>query len=104
MGAPRSSPASPLLAELMGPIERLTREMWPGVPVLPVMDPWAGDSNPLRRAGIPTYGVSGTFAELDFGNAHGVDERLPVDAFDEGLDFLYRLVKILADPQPPARR
>jgi acetylornithine deacetylase/succinyl-diaminopimelate desuccinylase-like protein len=82
----------------MGPVERLTKEMFPGIPVLPVMDPWASDSTPLRRAGIPTYGVSGTFGELDFGNAHGANERLPVDAFDDGVEFLYRLVKTLPTP------
>jgi acetylornithine deacetylase/succinyl-diaminopimelate desuccinylase-like protein len=76
--------------------------MFPGVPVVPVMDPWAGDANPLRRAGIPTYGVSGTFGELDQGSAHGVDERLPVDAFYDGVEFLYRLLKTLTVSPPPA--
>jgi acetylornithine deacetylase/succinyl-diaminopimelate desuccinylase-like protein len=59
------------------------------------MDPWASDSARLRRAGIPTFGASGTFGELDLGNAHGTDERLPVEAFDQGVEFLYRLLKSL---------
>ena len=62
------------------------------------MDPWASDSATLRRAGIPTLGVSGTFGELDFGNAHGANERLPVDAYYEGVEFVYRLVKALSRP------
>jgi acetylornithine deacetylase/succinyl-diaminopimelate desuccinylase-like protein len=69
--------------------------MWPGIPVLPVMDPWTGDSARLRRAGIPTYGTSGTFGEMDLGNAHGANERLSVESFDRGLEFLYRLLKRL---------
>jgi acetylornithine deacetylase/succinyl-diaminopimelate desuccinylase-like protein len=100
MGAGRPAPASELLPEVMGPVERITGEMWPGMPVFPVMDPWASDSISLRRAGVPTFGVSGTFGELDLGNAHGANERLPVDAFYEGVDFLYRLLKSLAVATP----
>jgi acetylornithine deacetylase/succinyl-diaminopimelate desuccinylase-like protein len=45
--------------------------------------------------GIPAYGVNGAFGELDSGNAHGANERLPVDSYYEGIEFLYRLVKTL---------
>jgi acetylornithine deacetylase/succinyl-diaminopimelate desuccinylase-like protein len=90
------APASPLMPEVMGAVERLTGEMWPGMPVYPVMDPWASDSLSLRRAGMPTFGVNGAFGELDLGNAHGANERLPVEAFYEGVEFLYRLLKMLA--------
>lgn len=92
----RPAPASALLPEVMGAVEKLTGEMWPGMPVFPVMDPWASDSLSLRRAGVPTFGVSGTFGELDHGNAHGANERLPVDAYYESVEFLYRLMKTLA--------
>ncbi len=92
----QSIPASPVLPEVMEPVRKLSNEMWPGVPVLPTMDPWASDSAHLRRAGIPTYGVSGTFGEMDLGNAHGANERLPVESFDRGVEFLHRLVKWLA--------
>jgi acetylornithine deacetylase/succinyl-diaminopimelate desuccinylase-like protein len=96
LGMGQPIPASPLLPEVMEPVRKLSNEMWPGVPVLPVMDPWASDSTQLRRAGIPTYGVSGTFGELDLGNAHGVNERLPIESFDKGIEFLDRLLKRLA--------
>ena len=89
-------PVSPLLPELMAAVESLTREMWPGISVFPVMDPWATDSLSLRRAGLPCYGVSGLFGELDVGNAHGANERLPVEAYYESVEFLHRLVKTLA--------
>ena len=96
MGAGRPAPASPLLPEVMTAVEKLTAEMWPGMPVYPVLDPWASDSVYLRSAGMPAFGVSGTFGELDLGNAHGANERLPVDAYYESVEFLYRLVKTLA--------
>jgi len=79
----------------MGAVEELTQEMWPGMPVFPVMDPWASDSIQLRRAGFTAFGVSGVFGELDFGNAHGANERVSVDAYYESIEFLYRLVKVL---------
>jgi acetylornithine deacetylase/succinyl-diaminopimelate desuccinylase-like protein len=57
------------------------------------MDPWASDSISLRRAGLATFGVSGVFGELDVGNAHGANERIPVDAYYDSVEFLYRLLK-----------
>jgi acetylornithine deacetylase/succinyl-diaminopimelate desuccinylase-like protein len=93
-GAGQPSPTSPLLPEVMSPIERLSNQTWPGLPVLPVMDPWAGDSSSVRRAGIPTFGVSGTFSD-ELGNAHGANERLGVVEFDESVEFMYRLLKSL---------
>jgi acetylornithine deacetylase/succinyl-diaminopimelate desuccinylase-like protein len=95
LGAGRESPVSPLVPAVLGPIEKLSNEMWPGIPVLPTMDPWASDSARLRRAGIPTFGVSGTFGEMDSGNSHGANERLPVESFYESNEFLHRLLKTL---------
>ena len=92
----RPGPASLLIPEVMGAVEKITAEMWPGMPVFPVMDPWASDSLSVRRAGLPAFGVNGTFGELDTGNAHGANERLPVEAYYEGVEFLYRLMKGLA--------
>jgi acetylornithine deacetylase/succinyl-diaminopimelate desuccinylase-like protein len=95
MAAGRPAPASPLLPEVMGAVEKVTREMWPGMPVFPVMDPWASDSISLRRADFATFGVNGAFGELDVGNAHGANERIPVDAYYDSVEFLYRLLKAL---------
>ena len=95
MAAGRPAPASPLNPEVMGAVEKVTREMWPGMPVFPVMDPWASDSISLRRADVATFGVSGAFGELDLGNAHGANERLPVDAYYESVEFLCRLLRAL---------
>jgi acetylornithine deacetylase/succinyl-diaminopimelate desuccinylase-like protein len=77
-------------------IKRVSRMMWPGVPILPTMSTGATDGRYLRVAGIPTYGVSGFFIDRDDVRAHGRDERMGVDAFYEGQTFLYELVKTLA--------
>ncbi|MGH7555990.1 MAG: M20/M25/M40 family metallo-hydrolase [Longimicrobiales bacterium] len=94
----KPSPPSPLVPEVIAPIEKITREMWPGVPVVPIMSTGATDGLFLRQAGIPVYGVSGLFGDIDDNRAHGRDERISVDAFYDGLEFLYRLTKSLALP------
>jgi len=92
-GEARNSPPSPLTPELMGTIERITAELWPGLPVIPTMSTGATDGLFLRNAGIPVYGVSGLF--YDDPNAHGMNERISAAAFYQGLEFMYRLVKSL---------
>ena len=94
-GTATPSPSSPLTGEILGPIERITGDMWPGVPVLPVMSSGATDGLYLRREGIPVYGVSGIFGDMDDMRAHGRDERILIEHFYEGQEFLYRLVKAL---------
>ena len=91
------SPPSPMTDEVLGAITRITEEMWPGVPVLPTMSTGATDGLYLRNAGIPVYGVSGIFGDMDDVRAHGQDERIRIDHFHEGQEFLYRLIKALAN-------
>jgi acetylornithine deacetylase/succinyl-diaminopimelate desuccinylase-like protein len=95
-GEARPAASSPLVPEVLGPVERLVGETWPGVPVVPVMDPWSTDGLHLRRAGIPVYGAPGVFYEVDPVRSHGKDERVGVQAFREGVEFVYRLVRTLA--------
>jgi acetylornithine deacetylase/succinyl-diaminopimelate desuccinylase-like protein len=90
------SQPSPLTPAVMGPLESITKAMFPGVVVVPVMSTGATDGLFLRNAGIPTYGVEGIFYETDDNRAHGRDERVGVKQFYEGLEFQYRLVKEIA--------
>ncbi|MBA3321287.1 MAG: M20/M25/M40 family metallo-hydrolase [Pyrinomonadaceae bacterium] len=92
----KPSPPSPLKAEIIGPIERITQAMWPGVPVVPLMGTGATDSLYFRQIGIPMYGVSGLFDDIEDNRTHGKDERIQIKAFYEGQEFLYRLVQTLA--------
>lgn len=98
-GSATVSPPSPLTPALMSEIDRVTKEMWPGVPVIPTMSTGATDGLYFRNAGIPVYGVSGLFYPETF--AHGMNERIPVRAFYQGLEFMYRLVKgVTGAPRP----
>lgn len=92
----KPSVPSPLDPAVMKPIEDVTDEFWPGVPVIPLMGTGASDSLYLRNEGIPSYGVSGLFGEINDNRAHGRDERVGVPQFYDSLQFLYVLVKRLA--------
>jgi acetylornithine deacetylase/succinyl-diaminopimelate desuccinylase-like protein len=87
---------SPLTPEVMVPVEKVTRRLWPGVPVIPLMETGATDGAYLRAAGIPTYGVSGVFIDIDDNRAHGRDERIIVSAFYDGVEYIYQLVREFA--------
>lgn len=92
----KPSPPSPLTPEVLGAIESITEDMWPGVPVLPTMSTGATDGLYLRIAGIPVYGVSGLFGDIDDVRAHGQNERIRIESYFEGQEFLYRLTKSLS--------
>ncbi len=92
---PTALPA-PLTAQILKPVEQVAHELWPGVPVVPMLEPGASDAQFLNPAGIPTYGVSGLFFDSDGGNMHGLNERIPVRSVYEGRTFLYRLIKLYA--------
>ena len=94
-----SSPPPPLTPQILGPVQRLAAQFWPGVPVLPILQPGATDGQFLNAAGIATYGIDPLFLGPDFGHIHGLNEYVGVKSLMECRDFLYRLVKIYADEQ-----
>jgi acetylornithine deacetylase/succinyl-diaminopimelate desuccinylase-like protein len=94
--APVRVPPSPLRPHVMNALESAVHSMWPGLPVLPVMDTGASDGKYLRMNGIPTYGISGVFLDLDNRRAHGQDENVRAEDFFEGVVFNYRLIKALS--------
>src|ERR1035438_4757883 len=92
-----SSPPPPLTAQILAPVEKLTAEFFPGVPVLPILQPGATDGEFLNAAGIPTYGIEPLFAGPDLGHIHGLNEYIGVKSLLDCRDFLFRLIKIYAD-------
>ena len=87
----------PLTAAVLKPIEKLTAQFWPGVPVLPILQAGATDGEFTNAVGIPTYGVEPVFVGPDLGHIHGLNEYVGVASLLEGREFLYRLVKVYAD-------
>ena len=93
--------APPLSPAIMGPVESVAAKIYPGVPVVPVFLAGATDGQFLNAAGIPTYGIGGIFFDKDLGGVHGLDERLRVESLYAGRDYLFELVKQLADSPDP---
>jgi acetylornithine deacetylase/succinyl-diaminopimelate desuccinylase-like protein len=85
----------PPIKEVFDPLTRITQQIWPGVPVTPVMENGASDSIYFAQAGIPSYGYSAVALERDDDRAHGQDERIPVDSYWKSLDFFYAFTKAL---------
>jgi hypothetical protein len=70
------------------------------------MAPYGTDGVHIRRAGIPTYGTIGLFIRESEVFAHGLNERVPVRSFYDGLEYWHAVMVTLGEsgrpPQPPA--
>ena len=95
---PIISPESVPTAALMSRVAQVTHSMWPGVPIVPTMATGFSDDRRTRNAGIPSYDVSGIWIDADENRAHGRDERVGVEEFDEGVEYTYRLMRIISQP------
>jgi acetylornithine deacetylase/succinyl-diaminopimelate desuccinylase-like protein len=93
---PILSPESPPTREILEKIGKVVHSMWPGVPVVPTMAAGFSDDRQTRTAGIPSYDVAGMWDDVDDNRAHGRDERISVRAFDESVEYTYRLMKAFA--------
>jgi acetylornithine deacetylase/succinyl-diaminopimelate desuccinylase-like protein len=82
--------------ELMRALEQATAPLWPGAPVIPLMEVGASDSVHAMGAGLPSFGIGGIAIDQDDARAHGSDERLPVRSFYNAVEFYYRFLKALA--------
>ena len=86
----------PLDPAIIGPMETLSATYFPGVPVIPSISTGATDGLYLSAVGIPTYGVPGPWGDPDGNGVHGLNERLEVRSVYVGRDYLFDLVKALA--------
>jgi len=87
----------PLTPQILTPVQDIAAKIWPGTPIVPLMSAGATDAAFLIPVGIPTYGLSGMFADPDGGGIHGLNERIRVRSLYQGRDFLYEVVKIYAN-------
>jgi len=87
----------PLNPRIVRPVEALARKHFPGVPMVPIMSTGATDAVYLGNAGIPVYGVPGIFVDSAMSGVHGLNERVAIASLYDGRDYLYDLVKTLAD-------
>lgn len=70
---------------------------FPGVEIVPTQSAGASDAVFLRAAGIPTYGVGGLWSFVgDQSGVHGLNERVPVKAFEDSVDIWQDIIARLA--------
>ena len=93
---PLSSDPSPLRKDVIDAVTRVVHKFYPGLPVVPYQGSGATDGLVFRSIGIPTYAVDPTFMRKKDSFAHGLNERVPVQSFYQGLEIWYLLVKDLA--------
>jgi len=92
-------PPSPLLPEVTQAMEKVLLANWPGVPLVATMSTGATDGKYTRIAGIPTYGISCMFFDVNDDRSHGKDERVGVQDFYDGVDFNYKLIRALSSAE-----
>ncbi len=93
----RTPPPPPLSDAVMGPLRKRAAQIWPGVPIVPFQTTGATDGKYTNAAGIPTYGLTGIFADSSGNGVHGLNERIRVKSLYDARDFLFLLVKDYAD-------
>lgn len=90
-------PQPPMDERIIGPSQILVERYFPGVPLVPVMSNGYTDSTFLTATGIPSYGVPGGWGDPDGNGVHGLNERISARSLFVGRDFLFDLVKALAE-------
>jgi acetylornithine deacetylase/succinyl-diaminopimelate desuccinylase-like protein len=76
----------------------LARALGEGAPTVPAFIAGITDSRWFRERGIPAYGVSPFELEVaDTRTVHGADERIPLAAFERGVERMRRIVRTLVE-------
>ena len=94
--SPSWSDASPLRDDVMRAVAVAVHASYPGVPITASMSSGASDGLFVRAAGIPTYGTSEILMKDSDDFSHGLNERVPVMAFYNGLTHWRVLLTELA--------
>ena len=92
------SPVSELREDVVDAVSEAVEKRYPTVQLLAYMESGGTDGMHFRRAGIPTWAVSGIFMNPDEMFAHGLNERVPIKAFYDALDHWSIIIHKLAGP------
>ncbi len=92
---PTESPISELREEIRAAISEAVHVRYPGVRLMAYMESGGTDGMHFRKAGIPTWAMSGIFMDPDEMFAHGLNERVPIKAFYDALDHWSIIIKDL---------
>jgi acetylornithine deacetylase/succinyl-diaminopimelate desuccinylase-like protein len=88
-----AAPSSSLESEFYTVITKVVSQEFGGAPALPFQSTWLTDSAQLRLHQVQAYGlVPFPLSQDDLKRMHGDDERIPLGAFDKGVDVLAKIV------------
>lgn len=93
-----SAPPPPVNTTVAGALNKMVEQLWPGLPIVPTMEPGASDSIYTVAAGMPSYGLNGFSIDQDDVRAHGMNERLGVESYYKGVEFTYLFMRALTQP------
>lgn len=94
------SPESGMREEVVDAIEAaLEARGVEGASIIPSMSAGGTDGMHYRNLGYDTYGVGGLASKTNDTFAHGLNERVLVSSFYDGLDHFYVILKDLAGPE-----
>lgn len=97
LGDPTESPESQLRDDVRAALSKsLEARYGRAIPIVPYMESGGTDGMHYRNLGYGTVAISGGASRPQDVFAHGLDERLYVDAFLGGLDHWYIMLKKLA--------
>lgn len=82
--------------DAFGPLAKALHEMYPGMPMVPLLEPGASDCVYPAADNIPCYGISGFPQDLDDVRYHARDERLRVESYYAGVEFYRLYIEALA--------
>jgi len=92
-----AAPSSSLESDLYAKIKDVSAQEFSGAPVVPYMSTGATDSARLRMRNVQAYGLDPfPLTEDDLMRMHADDERIPIDSFRKGVEFLYGVVASFA--------
>jgi acetylornithine deacetylase/succinyl-diaminopimelate desuccinylase-like protein len=92
------SPISELRPDVVAAVSKAVHARYPDLQVIAYMESGGTDGMHFRKAGIPTWAVSGIFMNPDEMYAHGLNERVPIKAFYDALDHWSIILRELASP------
>lgn len=95
--AGETAPSSSATSDLYASITRVSNQEFPRAAVVPLMSTGFTDSTPLRLRSVQAYGLLPfPLTEDDLLRMHGNDERIPLDSFRKGVEYLWAVVNDFA--------
>jgi acetylornithine deacetylase/succinyl-diaminopimelate desuccinylase-like protein len=96
LGEPTESPVSEMRADVLAAVSKAVHARYPGLELITYLESGGTDGMHFRKAGVPTWGISGIFMNPDEMYAHGLNERVPIAAFYGALDHWSIIIRELA--------